>query len=538
MQFSDFNRVEEGNKITFYTANPLKGITDIKYYRDNAIGNFSKKEFRWSFNGDYWSSWTPLNQGNISMIKIGGNPYLFLEIRYFSSGNGKISLFTLYYDGETQNNIECDTCPPDSKYKRIDKTIDTDTYIPGESCNKEYPIDATTLCGKSGEYYLWRPNHKGQQPISSITDLQKILNNLSAAITNVDIKGALNVDGSGVGVYYGRIDSSIGTELLFKRIDASGFISVSETSTGRIIISGDASLAGNITYQNSNPTIKSVGGIQAGSTYFLTPKTFSQVMEDMFYPLSFPTLTDPYNTLNSNIPSPKLVIIGTKISLSLTSTLNRGSINPAYGTNGYRSGPGMSVHFNGPDVSVVIGSYPSSPYTYTISNYEVSLGIQTWNSYWDVSDGQQPLDSKGNPYSSPYPSQSLPSASTSLEGVYPIYATTEDITILTQQPLQSMINGDHIEIQMVAEPPFGTDRQKFDLPTLWIQSRPLVSIQFYSYLEQAWKYEGGSAASSLTYWTVSNPGDKIIQGKSVPYTRYSYSPLERQGAVLYRLNFS
>lgn len=79
MQFSNFVRTEEGNKITFYTPNPLKGITDIKYFKDNATGNFAKKEFRWSFNSDYWSAWTPLNQGNLSAIKIGGNQYLFLE---------------------------------------------------------------------------------------------------------------------------------------------------------------------------------------------------------------------------------------------------------------------------------------------------------------------------------------------------------------------------------------------------------------------------------------------------------------------------
>ena len=38
--------------------------------------------------------------------------------------------------------------------------------------------DAQTLCGKDCDYYLWRPNQKGEQAITSITGLQQILNSL------------------------------------------------------------------------------------------------------------------------------------------------------------------------------------------------------------------------------------------------------------------------------------------------------------------------------------------------------------------------
>ena len=146
MQFSNFVRTEDGNKISFYTPNPLKGITDIKYFKDNATGNFAKKEFRWSFNSDYWSAWTPLNQGNISAVKIGGNPYLFLEMRYISSGDGKVTTFSLYYDGAAQSNIDGGVCPPDSKYVQIDKSVSPEVYIPGQSCGPGGgPIDAATL---------------------------------------------------------------------------------------------------------------------------------------------------------------------------------------------------------------------------------------------------------------------------------------------------------------------------------------------------------------------------------------------------------
>ncbi|HPI81862.1 MAG TPA: hypothetical protein PK122_01370 [Candidatus Paceibacterota bacterium] len=238
MQFSNFTRVEEGNKITFYTANPLKGITDIKYYKDNATGNFSKKEFRWSFNSDYWSAWTSLNQGNISSVKLGGNEYLFLEIRYLSSGNGAVTSFTLNYDGAAQSNIPGGSCPPDSQYVQIDKSVSPGVYIPGQGTGgSSGPIDAQTLCGKSCDYYLWRSNHKGQQPISTVTDLQSILNNLAGGLQN-SITGAQNVPG-GIGVFY---DKS-GQDLYFKAIDVSGGgLEITEDpNTGIIYFTVDAS---------------------------------------------------------------------------------------------------------------------------------------------------------------------------------------------------------------------------------------------------------------------------------------------------------
>lgn len=492
MQYQFTERYEYVKSIEFKNSLPLH-IEKIRYFKEDEVsGTFTKKEFRYSWDNVVWTNWNTLTQGNLSGIVFRDQPDFYLHVRYSRTGigSGNIGAWYLYYDSQTPTPP---VPPPDAS------------------------VDADTLGGQPPEYYLDRANFFGPY-----TDLN---------VSNV-------IDGSTIGVYSHRVDTSIGTEFFFKRIDGDGLIQVSESSSGIITIAGDPSVIGSVSYQNPNPTIEGVGGISSGSTYFLTAKTFAQVMEDMFYPLAFPSFTNPSNTLNDNVSPPDLVIAGTDLSFNLTSTLNRGTISPAYGTDGFRSGPGMAVHFNGPDVSVVIGSYPSSPYIYNIPAYDVSVGYQTWYSYWDVSDGQQPLDSKGNDYASPYPAQSLSPASTRIEGVYPIYATTADITTMTQQTLVSMITGNQIELQMVAEPPFGTDRQKFDLPNAWINSRPLVSIQFYSDLEQAWKFEGGSAVNSLTYWTTSDPGNKLIQGNSIPYTRYSYNPAERQGQVLYRLNFS
>ena len=229
MQFSNFTRVEDGTKITFSTSSPLVGITNIKYYQDNSSGSFSKKEFRWSFNNDYWSSWENLNQGNISGINIKDNINLFLEIRYVLAGNGKVTSFTLNYEGVAQVVSDVETCPPDSNYIPANKNINNEIYIVNK-CHDNELINANTLCGKSCEYYLWRPNQKGEQSISTITDLQKILVNLTGSIQN-SITDASTV-GSGIGVFYDKV----GKDLLFKSIDVSGGLAISETPEGLITL--------------------------------------------------------------------------------------------------------------------------------------------------------------------------------------------------------------------------------------------------------------------------------------------------------------
>jgi len=243
MQFSNFTRVEEGNVIKFYTPNPLKGVTDIKYYSDNATGSFQKKEFRWSFNSDYWSSWETLNQGNLSSVDIGTNTYLFLEIRYTASTTGKVTSFVINYDGAAQTAYTGQSCPPDSTYVAPDQTV-RDTYTPGTAPGTTSSTNALTLCGKACDYYLWRPNQKGTQPISTVTDLQRILNELAAAVSNVDVAGAANVDEPGIGVYYDTENKII----RFKTIVGENRIEISENLDGQITIEfdGDAITDGSL----------------------------------------------------------------------------------------------------------------------------------------------------------------------------------------------------------------------------------------------------------------------------------------------------
>ena len=241
MTFSSFTRTESGNIIYFKNATPIKAVKDLKYYKDDSSGTFDKKEFRWSFDNNYWSSWDTLNQGNVSNISVGGNYNLFFEVRYNkSNADAKVTIFSIdYIELSTSDQKTCPVIPGEI----ISPTPIPPDYGGTTPCDTGVSevVNATTLCGEPCDYYLWRPNHKGQQPISTVTDLQKILNNLSGGIQN-SIVDASTVVGSGYGVY----SEKIGQTLYFKRIDASGSISISEAG-GVITLSSDASGGGGST---------------------------------------------------------------------------------------------------------------------------------------------------------------------------------------------------------------------------------------------------------------------------------------------------
>lgn len=102
MIFSNFVKSEVDNLVTFKNSIPIQNVGSIKFYKDNSSGSFSKKEFRWSFNKDYWSSWETLNQGKFTNINTKGNPCIYIEIRYIlANTSSKVTSFSLDYIDNT-----------------------------------------------------------------------------------------------------------------------------------------------------------------------------------------------------------------------------------------------------------------------------------------------------------------------------------------------------------------------------------------------------------------------------------------------------
>lgn len=247
MIFSTFVRSSSDNEILFKNDIPLEYVKLLKYYSDDSIGTFTKKELRWSFNNVYWSAWCNLNQGNLSSIQVKGNRYLFFEIRYTrSNSTPTVTTFNVNYiqtslaertvDASVVTIITPTPIPTD--YRGVDATTISSTLG-----------NATTLNGQGGDYYTWRPNHRGQQPISSITGLNDFL----VMLNNARLSYPYNISDDGIGVL-DRID---GSQWLYKTIIGGNNIVVSSNVNEGITIdvSIGTGLQNKLTFWNSENSL-------------------------------------------------------------------------------------------------------------------------------------------------------------------------------------------------------------------------------------------------------------------------------------------
>lgn len=484
LQFIFNNKQVKITTILFKNVTPILDIDKIVYFKEADLsGAWLKKEFRYSFDDSIWSNWAVLTQQSLIKLQFTNQRDFYIEILYTRAAynSADIEDFYLFYDSVSET-------PPDPSVGLI---------------------DADLLQSQPGSYYLDRANQTG----------------VYSGIDNDNIG-----DPSAIGVYDSRVDTSLGTEFLFKKLIGAAGISVSDTPDGNIIIDASAVEAAR-GYTNPEPVNKTVGGIETNSTFFADGKSFGDTMAAMFYPTLYPNFNNPSNSLNDDASN--LTEIGSNINITFNAGFNRGSINPAYGTNGYRSGLPNTYHYTGVTIS---GSYPSVSLsnTQSISNYLVLKGIQTWGSSVSYDEGEQPLDSIGGLYDSPLPAGNTSSRATSIEGAYPLFGNTSSILVFTKQPLVSMITGNNIEIILVAES--GGNKHGFEIPNDWLSSRPLLGVQTFNTFSGQWEYQGNSAAASKTYWDTDNSVTENIQGSLIPYTRYRFNGVDRS-SIRIRLIF-
>jgi hypothetical protein len=130
-------------------------------------------------------------------------------------------------------------------------------------------------------------------------------------------------------------------------------------------------------------------------------KTAEEILLMMLYGVVSPTLTAPSLkiALSDDMAQP---IIGRPSLLKGALTFDRGKIDPAYGTSGYRAGLPNGYSIGDVEVESNATSYDFSievtPTTDTIAlNYSVSYAA-----------GEQPLDSIGRPFDKPLNSGTMP----------------------------------------------------------------------------------------------------------------------------------
>lgn len=551
MQYVFNERRVNISSIEFKNTSPILNIDRIRFFREEGVvGNFIKKQFCYSFDNVTWSPWQSFTTDNLTSINFNDYNTFFLHIVYYREKaiSGNIESIYITYEAKT-----------------ITPYTPSDTSI----------IDADLLQGENGAYYLNLYNQFGGLPQNSIAfnnaDSIGVFDYLTwdPSITNVWFRGIggsgaatvslqgdqiiIGVDPSlfgevnaGQNVGSGDVSIYVGkslNDLLFRTFKAGNGITLSykDTNTIQIDVSvSSSSFTGNVstsyvfysTALNSSLAMPaSVGGIPAGTLAgTLYGESLTTILDNLFFPTVYPTYVAPTLTFTVG-PSTTLYEISSNISPAFTSTFNRGQILIGAIFQNYRSGLPNNYDFSG--TGLVDVSSSSLTNNQTVSNYSVKSGYQNWSVNVGYNIGPQPLDSKGNNYGTPLSPGTLSSSIITLEGVYPLYATTVTIGTLTKQSLVSMITGNNIQLNLVAES--GGNKGTFEIPNAWISSRPLVGVQTYNSLTSQWSYQGGTAGISLTYWTVTSDV-QIIQGNSVSYNKYTYNGVDRS-TVLIQLIF-
>ena len=279
-----------------------------------------------------------------------------------------------------------------------------------------------------------------------------------------------------------------------------------------------------------------VGGIGAGTTVSqLYGTNVTSILNNLLFPTVAPTLNAPTYSFTDNIAA--LQEVGASISGTFSSSFSRGSIYNGATLQGPRSGLPSQYQFTDASANTLLVDLSTNLLTnnQTINGYTVKIGTQSFTGKVSYLVGPQPLDNKGNPSGSPLAAGSIGPYSTSVEGVYPLFATTVDIGTLTQQGLVSMLSGNNIDLTVVAE---SGNKQKFEVPTAWTgapTNRTLKGVMQWNTVSLAWEYPGGSQASSLLLWTTSAVTESV-QANTINYTRYTYNGTDRS-SVQIRLVF-
>jgi len=250
-----------------------------------------------------------------------------------------------------------------------------------------------------------------------------------------------------------------------------------------------------------------LGGITEGQVFSNTP--LNLMWSTLLSLEKYPTLISPFGSFTSD--APLLAEIGGSLSINFTASFNRGAITPQYtSATPYRSGDPVNYIYTG---ALLAGTTTTNALSdsKSIANYIVALGPQSWSVKIHHLQGPQPKTNHNNNYDVPYPEGDVGPYTITITGVYPIFATTSDITQLTKQALVSH-TATYYAVTMAAES--GGNKQKIAISDA---HNPITGVQFFNTVSGQWEWINGSKANSLLSFNVSSTQINI-NGNLVDYT--------------------
>lgn len=402
------------------------------------------------------------------------------------------------------------------------------------------------------------------------------LNNLT--VTANTISGYTNTSGN-TPVFGGVIDSATGGYLSGSTLylTGTGFLSTGVTINGfgtltsnpftggtssagtggttaltaTLIVSGQTTgttidLEDVFTFTNQATTKRQVGGIPSGSLLFQSGKTIHQILQEIFYPVDRPSIDDIGAVLSRNsgvggfTPS-QYQIVGATGNITLSSLYTSGTSQVGSNTSTLRrTGSVSAFTYTGPNVQGGTYTQPSNfnsdSYSLTSPPYTVMLGNNTWTGSISYNVGQQPVDDSFQPYNASDTTQFTQAGtkatnSVTIEGVYPISATTNDgLVDYIQQPLISMVNNSDISIILPNEID-ANFKQRFILPEQL--HTKLTSFQLFNNTTGNYDTVDITDFANITFY-----GTLTINGNPVDYYKYQYKKGGTTGESKIKLFFT
>lgn len=334
------------------------------------------------------------------------------------------------------------------------------------------------------------------------------------------IASASNVGAGDVSIFYNQDN----TDLEFRTISGGSGIKISSSDN---VITIDASGSGNYdTILDDALTMPyDVGGIPADTSVgSLKGDALINLWNNLLFPTVNPTFEEPFNTFSIDVPL--IQSISSIIDLEFTSEFDRGAIMLNGVEQNYRSGLPEIYQYTDPSGNTLLPDTTSTLLSdvQDVYGYKVVSGEQTFSNDITYSVGPQPLNNKGESYSTPSPASITGSLDITIEGVLPMFGTINNIYDTDELPLFSILHASYVEFTLVAD--IDDDKKTFQIPS---DKMVVTEIQTYNpNAQQPW------VTTDLNEWEVTYTTKTINGEPNINYANYKFIKSGRQ-ANSYRL---
>lgn len=239
---------------------------------------------------------------------------------------------------------------------------------------------------------------------------------------------------------------------------------------------------------------KEAGGIEVGATY-AAGTVFETLWRDLLNPLENPELVAPSASLTTT--ASKIMEVGDSATVTLTATLDRGAINPANGTSGYRSGVADTYSLNG-GATQASGTFENVTVDGTHYSFTATIAYEA---------GEQPKDSRGGNYSTALGAGTVDSPALTFEFVNALWANTASISTIAKLAL---VSASAKSKEFVFPAATVANPEVFDVPASWT----VTAVEVYNTLSGTWE-------TCASEFTITDTTHDDASGTSTAYKRYT-----------------